>query len=320
MRYGRNLLLCSAACAAIAALAAQSANTDDWQAAAGGKKEFEVASVKPTKTWGFPHFPLDNANGKPAGGRFSATSTLWSYVAFAYKLTASRQQERAVLAQLPKWFDTDIFEIEARAAGNPTKDQVRLMMQSLLAERFKLAVHFESPVMPVFALTLVKPGKMGPKLRPHAEGPPCGEFPSMDAVPTPDQIAQIAHASIFPGSCGTQESRRGPTGAQQIGSRDASMATVADTIYSYGVMAGEVDKPVVDQTGLQGSYDFSVEYGSAGDSFARPASATPAAGSQEAQGISFLTALREQLGLKLVSTKAPVQMIVIDHIEKPSQN
>jgi bla regulator protein blaR1 len=210
---------------------------------------------------------------------------------------------------LPKWFDTDVFQIEARAAGNPTKDQMRLMMQSLLAERFKLTVHFESPVIPVLALTLVKPGKVGPKLRPHAEGPPCGEYPSMTMPSLPKP------GDLFPPSCGDQESMRGATGGHLIGSRDASMATVADTIYSYGFMAGEVDKPVVDQTGLKGSYDFTLEYGGPNDSFARPASV-----SQESQGTSFLTALREQLGLKLVSSKAPVRTIVIDHIEKPSEN
>ena len=270
------------------------------------------------KTWGLPHFPLDNGDGKPQGGRFSAISTLWSYIAFAYKLTARPQQEHAVLARLPKWFDTDIYEIEARAAGNPTKDQVRLMMQSLLAERFQLVVHFESPVIPVFSLTLVKPGKMGPKLRPHAEGPPCGEYPSMDGVPTPAQIAEIMHAAVFPLSCGTEEVRRGPTGAHEIGSRNAPMATVADTIYNYGSMAGEVDKPVVDQTGVDGSYDFTLEYG--GEFVAARGPGIPPAASQESPGPPFLTALREQLGLKLVSAKAPFRTIVIDHVEKPSAN
>jgi bla regulator protein blaR1 len=303
MKSSGTLLRLFPACALVAALAAQSADKPDWQAAAGGKLAFEVASVKPTTTWGLPNFAFDNANGKPTGGRLSASLTLWTYISFAYKLTASREQERAVLAQLPKWFDKNIFQIEARAAGNPTKDQMRLMMQSLLAERFKLAVHFESPVVPVLALTLVKPGQAGPKLRPHAEGPPCGEY-SLALTPVPSEI--------FPSSCGTQESQRGATGAHLIGSRDASMATLADTIYSYGFMAGEVDKPVVDQTGLQGSYDFTIEYGSASDSFASPAS--------EPQGPSLLTALREQLGLKLVPSKAPVRMIVIDHVEKPSAN
>jgi hypothetical protein len=131
-------------------------SASDWQAAAGGSKTSEVASVKPITinpatfnlTAWLPNFALDNADGKPAGGRLSARFGLWTYISFAYKLTSSRQQERAAVARLPKWFDTDTFEIEARAEGNPTKDQMRLKMQSLLAERFKLTVHFESQVVP----------------------------------------------------------------------------------------------------------------------------------------------------------------------------
>jgi hypothetical protein len=83
---------------------------------------------------------------------------LWIYIAFACKLPPNDEQTRAMLAHLPKWFG-GFFEIDARAKGNPSKDQMRLMMQSLLADRFKLAVHFETKEEPVYALTLVKPGK-----------------------------------------------------------------------------------------------------------------------------------------------------------------
>jgi uncharacterized protein (TIGR03435 family) len=98
------------------------------------------------------------------------------------------------------------------------------------------------------------------------------------------------------------------------------MAVVADTIYTYGLMAGDVDKPVVDQTGLKGSYDFTLEYGGGNDSFGGPGPAVSAAGLQAPEGRPFLTALREQMGLTLVSPKAPVRMMVIDHVEKPSGN
>ena len=65
-------------------------------------------------------------------------------------------------ARMAKWVSDGMFEIDARAEGNPTKDQMRLMMQSLLADRFKLAVHFEAREAPVFDLTLVKQGRTGP--------------------------------------------------------------------------------------------------------------------------------------------------------------
>jgi len=67
-----------------------------------------------------------------------------TYISFAYKLALSPEQVRSMAAGLPKWFPTDLFDIEARAEGDPTKDQMRLMMQSLLADRFRLALHFET--------------------------------------------------------------------------------------------------------------------------------------------------------------------------------
>jgi bla regulator protein blaR1 len=78
-----------------------------------------------------------------------------------------------MFAHLPKWVITDRYSIDARAAGNPTKDQMRLMVQSLLADRFQLAAHFATQEVPVFALTVVKDGKLGPKLIAHADGRPC---------------------------------------------------------------------------------------------------------------------------------------------------
>jgi bla regulator protein blaR1 len=183
MSLGRHLSLLSTAGVAIAIVAAQSPDTPGWQAAAGGKTSFDVASVKPGSAPRIPDFPLDNGNAKTPGGRFSTSLPLLIYIAFAYKLPPNEEQTRAMLAHLPKW-SGGLFEIEARAKGNPTKDQMRLMMQSLLADRFKLAVHFETREEPDHALTSIKPGKTGPKLRPHAEGPPC-----------PDSFTQTGRAA-----------------------------------------------------------------------------------------------------------------------------
>jgi len=149
---------------AIAALTAQSSNPPDWQTAAGGTATFEVASVKPMayELRHTPNFPLDNRNGFVPGGRFSAAFPLWAYITFAYKLPPAQQ----VPAGLPGWvnnWDNALYGIEARTPSSSTKDQMRLMMQALLADRFKLAVHFETREVPVFALTLIKPGQTGPK-------------------------------------------------------------------------------------------------------------------------------------------------------------
>jgi len=69
---------------------------------------------------------------------------------------------------LPKWVSTDSFDVQARAEGNSTQDQMCLMLRSLLADRFGLTVHVETAQPPVLALVLEKPGKTGPKLRPHS--------------------------------------------------------------------------------------------------------------------------------------------------------
>src|SRR4051794_29508392 len=92
--------------------------------------------------------------------RLSATFDLGVYIGFAYKLP--HFQTAGALANAPGWLRTTSYDIEAKAQGNPTKDQMRLMMQSLLADRFKLVVHFETRDLPVSALTQVKTGKLGP--------------------------------------------------------------------------------------------------------------------------------------------------------------
>jgi bla regulator protein BlaR1 len=309
----RNLLFLSTALMAIGVTTAQSPGEPDWQAAAGGKMAFEVASVKPTKKPRFPPgiFPLDIGNAKTAGGRFSATFPVKAFVAFAYKLLPAE-----ISAKLPKSFSQDdLFEIEARAPGNPTKDQMRLMMQSLLADRFKLRVHFETREGPVFALSLVRPGEIGPKLRPHADGPACPDSFEMVPMPQPPRNAN----DPFPPACGVTQTTR-TANATLLGARDMSVEAFAEgAIYGLGSLIGEVDKPVVDQTGLKGRYDFRLELPAGTFSFS-VGPPSPNAQAADPKGTPFLTALREQLGLKLVSSKGPIRKLVIDHVEPPSGN
>jgi uncharacterized protein (TIGR03435 family) len=235
MRLVGHLMILAAACTA---MEAQSPDIPAWQTAAGGKMAFDVASVKLSKSFRPPLFPLDNRNAYVPGGRLSGTFPLEVYITFAYKLSLTNEQRRVAFGHLPKSVGTDSFDIEARAEGNPTKDQMRLMIQSLLADRFKLAVHFETREGPVFELTMVKPGKRGPKLRQHAEGPPCPD--SLTPAGTPPSAGDI-----FPRDCETAVMWE-RKGVRMIGSRNTTMPLLADAISSYGAMAGEVDKPVVD--------------------------------------------------------------------------
>ncbi len=251
-------------------------------------QQFEVASVHADKgAFTPPNFPLDAGDAYgPVGGRFSADFPLTTNIRFAYKLPLTPAQTEAMLAHLPSWIGSDRFRIEARAQGNPTKDQMRAMIQSLLADRFHLQIHFEDREVPVLALRLIRPGKPGPKLRSHAEGPAC------DSQPTPD---------IFPDRCDVQALNMTPAGLRRAGSRNTTLPLFAASLPGLG----QLDRPVVDQTGLEGRYDFLLDWSSKPDAEDAP---------------DFLGALREQLGLKLESARATLKTPVIDHVERPSEN
>ena len=300
---------------AIGVAAAQAPGVPDWQSAAGGKMAFEVASVRPAKSPRLPNFPLNNGDAKPPGGYMSASFSLAAYIGFAYKLDVFQWKE--MNAQLPKWANDD-YALDAKADGNPTKDQMRLMMQSLLADRLKLRVHFEIKEVPVLALILAKAGQLGPKLLPHSEGPPCPDSFEMDKpfspLPPPTQAGVV-----FPAQCGTSAQVRGTSEGTWIGSRNTNMALLAGDIYGLGSLNGEIDKPVVDQTGLEGRFDYVMEL-PAGTISIFPKPPNPDDPLPDPKGTPFINAVREQLGLKLVSSKGGVRMLIIDHIEKPSEN
>lgn len=271
-----------------------------WETAAGSTMKFDVASLK-IASGGFrpPNFPLDAGDAYVnTGGRFLARFPLSAYIGFAYKLILTEEQRASMLADLPKWVSTEVFDIEAKApTATPTKDQMRLMMQALLAERFHLQMHFEAREVPVYELALAKPGKLGPKLHPHGQGPSCDTAPPAD---------------FFPGRCNLMGMLPRPNGARIGGARDVTMTYLAEALPSLNGLG----RPVIDKTGLNGTFDFTFEWtqdtnnGLTSDT--KPATLTESPGFEEA--------LREQLGLRLKASKAEVQVPVIDHIEHPSEN
>src|ERR1035438_3205192 len=103
----------------------------DWQTKAGGKMTFDVASIKPSKgAFVPPNIGLNAGEAyRPTGGYFRADFPLWTYIQFAYKISSAEDQSREILAHVPKWVTTDRYSIDARGAGNATKDQMRLMVQ-----------------------------------------------------------------------------------------------------------------------------------------------------------------------------------------------
>jgi len=287
----------------ILGMVVQSPAAQDWQAAAGGKMAFEVASVKRGALVP-PSFPLDVGDAfTPTGGRFVANFPLLQFIMFAYKFSPAPDQRDRWTGEIPEWASSSAerWTIEAKAPlNNPTKDQFRLMMQTLLAERFKVAVHFETREGPMLALTLVRSGQLGPKLRPHADGPGC------DAAAPSANVAQV-----FPDRCGGYSRRRAPNGVQmQTGSRDVSMGYFAQVLAG----TGAASLPVMDRTGLSGTFDFIIEHAPDG-----PLAAITGAPS-DPQAPTFLDAMHEQLGLKLEPARGSYPVLIIDHVEKPSEN
>jgi uncharacterized protein (TIGR03435 family) len=278
---------------------------------------FDVASVRPNKSDDSKttnaNFPLGGGDVyAPNGGNFIASNfPLIVYINFAYRITAN--QAAALRKHLPDWVLTERYDITAKTdKHDATKDEMRLMMRSLLAERFHLAIHSEDEEQSVYALQLIKPQTLGPKLAPHPEGDSCAHTPKQADASQPRPALYVGEA-VFPVFCGGVMGDNGKTpGTLALAARDVPMSLIASTIAG---PAG-LDRPLVDRTGLTGRYDFLLEFApdrrpEPGDSAALPA---------DVAGPAIAQALKQQLGLKLVPARAPVEVWVVDHIERPSEN
>ena len=271
------------------------------QDGAGKRLEFEVASVRENKSdeRNSSNFPLNpgpqfGGGAEAVGGVLRARHMpLMQYVVFAYK--PASWQMGTLRQGMPGWARELSFDIDARAKGSPSKDEMRAMMQALLEERFGMKVHRESREMGVFLLELAKEGKTGPRLRPHpADDPECRRKPLAEA-----------QGNGYPHQCGT--SALIAASAPGLTAISGQNVTMENFVLGLTDPSSEVNRPVVNRTGLQGGWDFTLEW--------VPGGGDPAAG-LEASGPGMLGALREQLGLKLVQAKGPVEMIVVDRVER----
>jgi len=292
-------------------LPSQTTGVPQWQTAAGGKLSFEVASVR-QKTPGSPYsanVDLEGSDYFPRyhGGLVTTDGLLANYIAFAYKIEDAGQYP-LLQAQLPKWAQTEQFHVEARPQGNPTKDQIRLMMQSLLADRFRLTLHIEARQLPMYALLLDKPGKPGPQLHPHPEDGLC------TAMPDPATPA-VKNSTPRP-FCGLIVFTDNPQ-LRHMRMMDFSMDQIAGGLATVGATAGGLDHiPVLDQTGLTGKFDIDLNF------LRAPKAGQPPAPEPQAEepGPSFIEALKTQAGLKLARQIGQVNVFIIDHIESPAEN
>jgi len=254
---------------------------------------FEVASVKPNNSGGFA-----KEIGPAPGGRFRAMNvSTRDLIAFAYGIAQNSPAIRILGA--PRWVDDNRYDINASVTGAWTPDQMREMVRTMLVDRFKLVAHGETRDMPTYALVVAS--ERAPRLRrSEVDQAACNErraaIQRREPVPPPVPGA--------PPICGTGRTIPGTISA--IGLSIESLSTS---------LARFVDRIVTNRTTLTGLWDFELTW--TPDQLPElPPGAPPI--NVDPNGPSIFTALQEQLGLKLESTRGPVDVVVIDTVEKPT--
>lgn len=298
------------------------------------KPAFEVASIRPAA-------PLDMAKmiasvqagqTPKVGPHVDAGRAEYTYMALR-ELIGLAYNVKPYQITGPDWLASQRFDILAKLPDGASKDDAPKMLQTLLEDRFKLAIHRSSAEHPVLAIVV---GKGGPKLK-ESTGTPAaidentplkpGEA-KMDTVDGPVRISMAGGAAtVNMGSRGTATYKTDP--ATQVTHLDASMMTmsgVADLLTQFSQMMGGTGLQFVDMTGLKGHYEFALDISQAERAnMARSmgvdtAGASTAEGASDPGGASLVTAV-QSLGLRLEQRKATVEQLVVDHMEKmPTEN
>ena len=236
--------------------------------------KFEVASLKPSQPGGRG----GGIRPTPGGERYEAVNVpLRLLISVAYRLKNEQ------IAGGPDWMNTELFDMRAKPEKPTTIEELHLMLQDLLAERFQLKFHRETKELPIYAMTV---DKGGPKLEPHqaqSAGDPWIE----------QEQTQFLHLKLH--------------------------ARFVPMDYFAWRLGQLLDRPVVDMTGLKGGYDFELAYTrDLPPGF--PENGLINGEPPDTSGPSIFEALQKQLGLKLERQKGPVEILVVDHAEKPTEN
>ena len=242
---------------------------------------FEVASLKRNTSLS------ENGGGGPRpGGRYRLTNMpARSMISFAWNIPSNR-----VLGG-PAWIVTDRYDVEATMPENTTPDESRGMLRSLLRDRFSVRVHLEQRDLPVYYLRLSRPdGQLGPQLERSA-------FDCSNVAARKQEAAAAVAARPGRMLCGFTAD----TGMLDAGG--TTMEALAE------ILTFQAGRPVIDRTGLTGGYNALLKW-------------TPALGADAppADAVSIFTAVQEQLGLKLEGGTAPLDVVVVDRIERPTEN
>ena len=275
---------------------------------------FEVASIKPAAPMGEGRFVVGIRGGPGTPDPVQVTCTNVSLK----DLIQTAWDVKNYQVTGPSWLETVRFDIAAKLAAGTTKEQYRLMWQNLLAERFKLKLHHSTKEASIYALLVAK---NGPKLKESVDDPnaaaaadvpdgPRRETIGKDGMPVPNLRKGGMAMMMAPG------------GRMRMMGNGVPMARLIDTL------ANQLDRPVVDMTGLTKTYDITLEFAQdpaimqakmAAMGVAPPPGMQPSTDADPSATI--FSALPEQLGLRLEARKGPVDLVIVDSVEKtPTDN
>jgi uncharacterized protein (TIGR03435 family) len=253
--------------------------------------KFEVASIRPCKEGDGGAARSPNGNPTPGSVRLPCT-TLKNLIQSAYR-DPRKYAHTVTLVPIdggPGWMNSDRYTIIAKAEGNPSAETLYgPMLQALLEDRFQLKMRRETREIPVYALTIAK---NGPKLQPFQEGSCIG------ITPGPPEPGQKPFCGV------TRTRRNGETVTVEMFG-----VSVDEFATSLGVNAGPrlLDRPVIDRTGIAGVFSFTFTF-------------APEATDPDPLGPSIFTAIQEQLGLRLESSRGSGEFLVVDRLARPSEN
>jgi uncharacterized protein (TIGR03435 family) len=298
------------------------------QAQSAGKPSFDVASIKPAD-------PPQPGRGMIAFGRRGGPGTddpgriTWNNATLMAILTTAYDVKRYQVTG-PDWLDSERFDVVAKVPAGATKEQVNLMWQNLIEERWGVALHHTSKV---FQVDEMMPAKGGPKLKetdldPNAATPPpAGGPPPFIGPPKLDKngFPQLPGPGII------MMMTMGPNGPN---SRMVGRAQTLEQLAN--ILGNQLNRPVVDKTGLTGKYDFTLEFAPEPGSIPAPPGGmgrgpeiprgggdgpSQIPGANDPSGLTLVGALQQQLGLRLQPAKAPLDVLVIDRADKvPTEN